>query len=92
MCVSSELGSIETVGIGEIFAATRRKPQWVCTSCRGIPRECNGTAQSPCTIPKDGFTSEEWGWLMAAAHFFDLINNSTGEIHIAAKNEPQPKD
>jgi hypothetical protein len=29
---------------------------------------------------------------MAAAHFFDLINNSTVEIRIAAKNEPQPKD
>ena len=23
--------------------------------------------------------------------FFDLIYNSTGEIHIAAENEPQPK-
>jgi hypothetical protein len=29
LCVSSELGSVETVGIGEIFAATREKPQWV---------------------------------------------------------------
>lgn len=31
-------------------------------------------------------------WLQASAHFFDLIYNGTGEIHIAAKNEPQPKD
>ena len=30
--------------------------------------------------------------LQAAADFFDLIYNGTGEIHIAAKNEPQPKD
>jgi hypothetical protein len=28
----------------------------------------------------DGPQAKSGGWLMAAAHFFDLINNSTGEI------------